>query len=234
MRRNKLYHLVALVAGALASPAHAQLADTTWIRPAMMMLVDTSGSMERKPDTSSCVDCLPSCNNNSSTDEKNRWAITLEALTGSLSSYACTKRDRTVYTGQYDQDYFLPHYEFMFQSPGFTVANTQANDGVLDSYKTRLKFGLMTFDGVLTTVNGATLVPWNTYSGVKTKILGVDGMYSYPDDTATQSMTSNTPSDAFGWKPLSFPGCPEVYGVNGGARGTGSTPGSLISVSTLR
>jgi type IV pilus assembly protein PilY1 len=232
MRRSKLYPLVALVASALGPlHAHAQLRDTQWVRPAMMLLVDTSGSMERKPDTSSCVDCLPSCTNNS-TDERNRWAITLEALTGSFPTFRCTKRDRSTYSGQYDQNYFLPHYEFTTQAPGFTTPSLQTQDGLLDSYKTRLKFGLMTFDGVSTTVTGATLVPWDTYPSVKTDILGQAGQYSYPDATAIPNSLGNTPTDAFGWKPLSFPGCLDYYGVNAGARGKGNVPGSLISVGT--
>jgi type IV pilus assembly protein PilY1 len=231
MRRNKLYPLVALVASAVTPlAAQAQLKDTTWIRPTMMVLVDTSGSMERKPDTASCVDCLPSCNDNAATDERNRWAITLEALTGTFNSYKCTKRDRSNYVGQYDENYFLPHYEFATTSPLFATFATQAADGVLDSWKTRLKFGLMTFDGVSTTVNGATLVPWSSYTSVKSKILGVEGQYSYPDATADMDTNLETPSNAWGWKPLSFPGCLDTYGVNAGARGKGSTPGSLLSV----
>ncbi len=230
MRRSKLYPLVALALSALVPQvADAQFKDTQWVRPAMIFLVDTSGSMERKPDVVGCTDCLPSCTN-SATDERNRWAITLEALTGSFSNFRCSKRDRSVYVGQYDQSYFLPHYEFTTLAPAFTVAATQASDGLLDSYATRFKFGLMTFDGVSTTVNGPTLVPWTTYSSVKTNILGQPGQYSYPDAVANPNTSGTTPDTAFGWKPLSFPGCLDYYGVNAGARAKGVTPGSLISV----
>ncbi|MET0286233.1 MAG: hypothetical protein ABW352_17270 [Polyangiales bacterium] len=230
MRRSKLYPLVALSLSALVpEAASAQLRDTQWVRPAMVLMVDTSGSMERKADTSSCVDCLPACNN-SAADERNRWAITLEALTGTFTNYRCVKRDRSVYTGQYDQAYFLPHYEFTMVSPTFLVPAAQAADGLLDSYKSRLKFGLMTFDGVSTTVNGATLVPWTTYNAVKTNVLGQPGQYSYPDAVANPNSYGTTPNNAWGWKPLSFPGCLDYYGVNAGARGKGLTPGSLISV----
>ncbi|HEY6880239.1 MAG TPA: hypothetical protein VI299_19580 [Polyangiales bacterium] len=226
MRRHKLYPLVALLMGALApQAARAQLSDTTWVRPAMMLLVDTSGSMERKPDTSSCIECLPSCSNNPATDERNRWAITLEALTGSIGNYSCTRVARSTYTGQFDEDYFLPHYDFP------TLAATQQADGMLDSYRTRLKFGLMTFDGVSTTVDGATLVPWSSYNAVKSKILGMEGQYSFPDAVANPDPSGSTPaSGAYGWKPLSFPGCQTFYGINAGARGEGTAPGSLVSV----
>ncbi|HEX5659308.1 MAG TPA: PilC/PilY family type IV pilus protein [Polyangiales bacterium] len=195
----------------------------------MMLMVDTSGSMERKPDTTSCVDCLPACNNSTS-DERNRWAITLEALTGTFSDYKCSRRERSTYVGQYDVSYFLPHFEFTTTAPAFLLPATQAQDGVLDSYRARLKFGLMTFDGVSTTVNGATLVPYANYSSVKTNILGQPGQYSYPDAQAVPNTAGNTPISGYGWKPLSFPGCLDYYGVNAGARGKGSTAGSLISV----
>ncbi len=216
MRRIQLVLFVALLALAFGSTARAQsgLADIQPIKPVMMLLVDTSGSMERLPDQPGCVDCNPTCTNTASdVNQKNRWAITLEALTGSFNNFRCTRVDRSTYTGQFDQDYFLPHYDF-------TTSATQTTDGVLDTYKNLLKFGLMTFDGVLTTVNGATLVPYASYasdSTLQTQINGLQGMYSYPGSST-------------GWKQLLFPGCTSPYGVNAGARANGATAGSLISV----
>ncbi len=216
MRRTQLYFFVALLFVSLGSSAHAQsgLADIQPIKPVMMLLVDTSGSMERMPDTSSCVDCMPACTNTASdVYQKNRWAVTLEALTGTFNNFRCVRKDRSTYTGAFDQDYFLPHYDF-------TTGATQASDGVLDTYKSRLKFGLMTFDGILTTVNGATLVPYANYassSTLKAQIDGTEGMYSYPNSSS-------------GWKQLLFPGCDSPYGVNAGARAKGTVAGSLISV----
>jgi type IV pilus assembly protein PilY1 len=245
MRRSKLYPLVAL-ATLVPQVAHAQLKDTQWVRPAMMLLVDTSGSMERKPDVGSDVDKLPKCQN-AAGDEKNRWAITLEALTGTFKNYRCTERTRASYN-DFDKAYFLPHYEFVRMPNNFdpTPLRGQNDDGLLDSYLTRLKFGVMTFDGVSTTVNGATLVPFADFGSVKSDINGLLGQYSYPlndiaepkqsyatDDDRLEALT---PNNAFGWKPLSFPGCPAYYGVNAGARAEGNgsdgepLPGSLIPV----
>ena len=63
MRRTKLYPLVALLGAAvIGAPtiAHAQgLRDVRAIKPVMMLLVDTSGSMERLPDVGTQVDKLP-------------------------------------------------------------------------------------------------------------------------------------------------------------------------------
>lgn len=60
-------------------------------------------------------------------------------------------------------------------------AASAQNDGVLDSYFSRVKFGLMTFDGAPTLVGGSTLVPTATYAapGFMTQQAGAQGMYSY-------------------------------------------------------
>ena len=75
MRRPKLYSLVALGLSVLTPSAHAQLADTNSVKPVMVLMVDTSGSMERLPDSSGCIECLPTCtavpseSNNPSTEK---------------------------------------------------------------------------------------------------------------------------------------------------------------------
>lgn len=240
MRRTKLYPGALLLAGVLSPTAHAQLVDTRPTKPVMMLLVDTSGSMERMPDaTSNSPPVSPDCRENATNDanQKNRWAITLEALTGSLPlNFTCKTVARTSYPAdgsQYDRDYFLPHFEYSFAP--------DATGGVLDSYKNRLKFGLMTFDGVPTTISSDTLVP---FTPGPVPIIGsvytMAGMYSYPTVISgtvpfAQRATLDTPSDAhgsppYGWKPLAFEGCSTTYGINAGAREKGSLPGSLVSV----
>ena len=166
----------------------------------MMLLVDSSGSMERMPDqvdgngNTVGVDRLPVCNG--STSERNRWSITLEALTGDFSNYACTTEDRSDYAqDQYDYGYFLPHFNFT-RSGG--VAAPQKDNGVLDSFLHRIKFGLMTFDGVGTTLGGDTLVDlpkWGTTSFLS-EANGGPGMHSYGKVGS-----------------LSFPGCATTYGI---------------------
>jgi type IV pilus assembly protein PilY1 len=207
MSRTQRIAMTALLAGALPSLASAQNApaDVRNIKPVVMLLVDTSGSMERLTDDTA----LPVCANNptADADQKNRWTVTLEALTGTFSSFACREVDRSsLATSEMDYAYYLPHFEV-------TTAASQASDGLLDTYMHKVKFGLMTFDGVGTTLNGDTLVAWDEFVSSPFQSLsnGPQGMYSYGGNRA-----------------LSFPDCIDRYGVNAGARGLGA-PGGLIS-----
>lgn len=233
MRRNKLYPLVALLAASAAgkaSPAAAQgLVDVRAIKPVMMLLVDTSGSMEYKTYSAGhTTDELPNCTSAPTT--RNRWHVTLEALTGGFEGFQCVQRSRSSYNdGQLDRNYFIPHFDF--------TSTSQAQNGLLDAYKTRIKFGLMTFDGVTTTFEGDTMVPFASYrqsaTGVRDQVLGSQGMYSYPDATEDEKVAT----EGFGWMRMAFPNCPSDsgYGINAGARGkspdpNNPLPGALISV----
>src|SRR5215211_5985992 len=101
---SALWLLVTL--GALhAAPASAQAPDMREIFPYLMLVIDTSGSMERLPactcDTPGCEKCLPRCDlanvagvppKDPATGQelkKNRWAVTLEALTGEFVDFQC-------------------------------------------------------------------------------------------------------------------------------------------------
>ena len=87
--------------------ASAQAPDIRNIRPHVMLLVDTSGSMERKPDcicsTPACLECLPVCS--AGTYEQNRWAVVAQALAGEFTPFECNSDTRIggIYTGQYDE-----------------------------------------------------------------------------------------------------------------------------------
>ena len=115
-----------------------------------MLLVDTSGSMERKPDcicsTPACFECLPLCS--AAPYEQNRWSVVAQALTGEFTPYECNSDTRIggIYTGEYDEGYFLPHIQLPQEIP--TYAGSQSGNGVLDIYLERIKFGLMTFDSI--------------------------------------------------------------------------------------
>jgi type IV pilus assembly protein PilY1 len=216
MRRTPRILLATLLCSLGTADALAQSGplDARNIKPAVMLLVDTSGSMERLPATATLDESpLPTCTGNTAQDslQKNRWALTLEALTGSFQSFTCRETDRTsapFVSTDYDYGYYLPHIDFGTNPP-------QNQDGILDSFANRVKFGLMTFDGVGTTINGETLVGLNNFyvDPFKTMVEGAPGMYSYGEV-----------------RRLSFPGCTEDYGVNAGARGEGNHPGALISV----
>lgn len=117
--------------------AVAQLDDVTMPRPIVLLGIDTSGSMEYAVDNTT-----PSCTGAVGSDEYSRFNIALSALTGAFPNYTCDDVDRaTAYPGEIDESYYLHHYQ---PSPGVVVG--QATNGVLDSYRERIKFGLMTFD----------------------------------------------------------------------------------------
>jgi hypothetical protein len=78
------------------------------------------------------------------TYEQNRWSVVAQALAGEFSPYECSAQTRIggIYTGQYDEGYFLPHIQLPQEIA--TYAGSQSTNGVLDIYLERIKFGLMT------------------------------------------------------------------------------------------
>ncbi len=202
---------------ASAGRAEAQSPDLREIRPAVMLLVDSSGSMDYAMGSASGVaGRLPVCTNGPGTgSERSRWVTLVEAMNGQYSDYYCNTMDRRVYTGAADQ-----YYAHTYAQP----SGSGQLFGILDTYLDRVKFGLMTYDnvfGVVSTAPGAerdsmmlTSAVWPTRT---TDILSALGDYSYGDARAVR-----------------FPGCATTYMVNGGARrvATGSETfgGSLISV----
>jgi len=182
-----------------------------------MLLVDTSGSMERKPNcicsTPACLECLPVCG--AGTFEQNRWSVVAQALTGEFTPYECSPQTRIggIYTGQYDEGYFLPHIQLPQEIGSYT--GSQSGNGVLDIYHERIKFGLMTFDAIGTLSDRPPLVPQTTFQTAPfpAESLGTKGMYSYAGD-----------------KPFSFPGAVTTYMLNNGARSAVAPEGGLVSV----
>jgi type IV pilus assembly protein PilY1 len=97
--------------------------------PDVLLLVDNSGSMERKPDNQ-----LPSCTAGDASSEPNRWAMLLQAMTGNFQPYfSCASVSRSKATnpkfatlyginGQdpYDVNYALP---FNMPMTGGTAAD---------------------------------------------------------------------------------------------------------------
>ncbi len=205
---------LALAAGT-ASSAEAQSApDLRNIRPMVTLLIDTSGSMERTAGctcvTASCRECLPDC----SVPDYNKWSVLLEAFTGTFDTFSCTEVARSTYAGDYDAGYFIPHYE-----PPVGISTQQSN-GIMDVYVDRIRFALMTFDGVSTLTTQNTLVPDSAWTvAFENNSAGVLGMYSYG-----------------GSKLFNFLGCATDYRLDNGARndsddGSGNyVPGNLISM----
>jgi hypothetical protein len=117
MRRTPRILLTTLLCSLGTADALAQSGplDARNIKPAVMLLVDTWGSMERLPATATLEESpLPTCTGNTAQDslQKNRWALTLEALTGSFQGFTCRETDRTsapIVSTDYDYGYYLPH-----------------------------------------------------------------------------------------------------------------------------
>jgi type IV pilus assembly protein PilY1 len=101
----------------VVSDANAQISGTTQRPlPDILLLVDNSGSMERKPDNTT-----PNCIAGDSTSEVNRWGMLIQALTGNIQPYfSCGAVDRSSTTFSqryqiagkppYDVGYSLNYY----------------------------------------------------------------------------------------------------------------------------
>lgn len=198
----------------LVSHAQSQEPDIREIRPAVMLLVDTSGSMNYDVASPSARPFGPTCTGNvGRPSTKSRYISLLEALTGTYTNYFCTAINRrTAFPGAADQYYSMPFYR---------PSGTQQSNGLLDVYRDRVKFGLMSMDPVYGLEGFSTgtyyylTVP--TYAARISQVTGALGEYSYGPA-----------------RPVSWPGCLADYVSNGGARRaprTGETiPGGLISV----
>ncbi|MFT5355493.1 MAG: type IV pilus assembly protein PilY1, partial [Polyangiales bacterium] len=202
----------------------------------IMMLIDSSGSMEKVGDcacvTPTCSECMPDCSVRS--PERNRWSTIIEALTGSVENYACALQDRSQasFNREPDYRYFLPHVEMQGVAcltgiecpPGLTcsadstpaVGDTgfcQQDNGILDIYRDRAKFGLMTFDATSTFTGAGELMTETDFAARGVQNSRSQGGYSYADP-----------------RPFSFPGCGQPYMIDNGARNEDSPAGRLVSV----
>ncbi len=244
---------VCLLAGAGAlSPGSAAAQNDPDLReiiPYLMLVIDTSGSMERLTSctctTPGCTECLPDCSlsndagGNPPVDanghdlKKNRWATTLEALTGTFKDFQCEEIARTAANGMtYDVGYYLPYHQpwdCTGQLPGTPCAYNatgvstldQNHNGILDQYASQVQFGLMTFDGFDTYVGASPLVPVSSFDDALSK--DVQGLWSYgPIDPASgkQGVTFH------------YPNCTTDYMIDTGARSPAATEGGLVSLNS--
>lgn len=201
----------------LAAPAAAQDPDIRDLRPVVMLLVDSSGSMNYELGSASGpTGSFPTCTNTAGMgDTQSRWITLVETLTGGYDDYACEAVDRrSAYVGEADA--FYAH-------PSFEPRGTQRTDGILDLYVDRVKFGLMTLDSVYGFTSPPFATSWSylpppaDFAARPTDVAGAYGGYSY-GPTRT----------------VSFPGCGSPFSVNAGARREWMTGdafgGHLISV----
>jgi type IV pilus assembly protein PilY1 len=218
-----LLSAVALSGGPLSGVARAADPDVRSIRPAVMLLVDSSLSMEYMPGyvpsgaSRGCAaaGACPVCNGVVG-EPRNRWTTTLEALTGNFSSFTCVRQGDA--SGYRTTAMFVGQYDYRAQVPYHQPNGPQLSDGILDSYIDRVKFGLMTFDGAGGLVPTATPylgvdVPQATYLGGLARMNTADGMYSYGRNV-----------------PYSYPPPCASYMMNNGARSKDAAAGGLVSV----
>jgi type IV pilus assembly protein PilY1 len=98
--------------------AHAQ-ADVSPPPPNVLLLVDSSGSMDYKTNGNT----FPACRYNGSTttaatSERSRWIELVEVLTGSINNYECQRLDRN--SAAFRNEYALggnPPYDFLYANP---------------------------------------------------------------------------------------------------------------------
>jgi hypothetical protein len=186
-------------------------------QPLAMLLVDTSGSQERKwgctCTSPGCDECMPDC----AKGERNRWIGTLEALTGTFRGYGCHTLDRTAQNGAtYDLGYYLPHV-----APD---SSGQTADGALDLYAQRLRFGMATFDGWDTYVGTAPLVSVADFDFARSET--VDGLWSYNPERALQMMLPRPDGSRIGT--FAYPAVTDPYYMDTGIRGPQATEGGLL------
>jgi type IV pilus assembly protein PilY1 len=176
---------------ALSGDARAQI-DTNPPLQNVLLLVDTSGSMEFATDGSKVTcDQVDSTlgTEPKGTPTKSRWTQLVEVLTGDIQNYGCFTQDRASSgfrseyklgsADAYDFNYHLPYHRILSGTatdgqctvgPGTADTNPfawgsspfkyhrwnsvttactnflQSQTGLLDTYRDRVRFGLMTFD----------------------------------------------------------------------------------------
>jgi type IV pilus assembly protein PilY1 len=241
-----------------SSEASAQV-DSNPPLPNIMLLVDTSGSMEYAADgTKVACDQVDATltTETKATSQKTRWTQLVEVLTGDVSDYSCYTQDRGSTTfrdefrlagiDSYDYKYHVPYHRIVSGTSasglctiGAGVVDTnpflwgttpwkyhiyndtskactsfqQTETGLLDSYRDRIRFGLMTFDGAVdagTGLNG-TKADYTTANA---------GNWSYFLDWRTNSTCASNASCAKG-RPG---GCAVSSPMEVGARNASAPP----------
>lgn len=187
--------------GLIAGRARAQAMDVEPPLPNVLLLVDTSGSMEK-----TVAGGEPDCNPGTppaSEALKSRWTKLVESLTGPIQNFSCVAQPRTgaAFVNEfslggeppYDRNYYIPFHRMISghctKGPGATydlvgehrwdnaatpctTPFAQLNSGLLDVYQDRIRFSLMTFDTLPDASTGLL-------SGAPDPVGGIEGMWSY-------------------------------------------------------
>ncbi|MFT5432781.1 MAG: hypothetical protein ACI9OJ_003484, partial [Myxococcota bacterium] len=175
MRRLQII-LVTLSALLVPFMASAQTID---VPPIVMLILDTSGSMsytQTELSTPICARDVDVPTGDDPADSRDpsvpysfsRDMIAKEVLTGTFKDFWCRERIRP--DGRFDAGYPIPWF-----TPEFSA---QTNDGIIDTNRESVKFGVMTFDTVLSSatdqVGGWSIGPdAQSVSGIGITNLGV-------------------------------------------------------------
>jgi type IV pilus assembly protein PilY1 len=136
--RRLLRHLFGAgsVAALLLSSGYAGADDLKAVAPNILLLVDTSGSMDYKTGTN----VFPTCRyagdtTTSDASERSRWIELVEVMTGSVNDYQCQKLDRN--SDDFKTEYKLggvDPYDALYPNPYHRPVNDQcvAGPGTLD------------------------------------------------------------------------------------------------------
>jgi hypothetical protein len=114
-------------------------------KPLILLIIDTSASME----WSSTVEVegqLPMCNqeyNPGYEYDKSRWAVVLEALTGTFKNYWCSYDDRL---GDPEAEDYNAQPNHVAPQSATDDVDIQEDNGILDELGASVRFALMTFD----------------------------------------------------------------------------------------
>ena len=143
LRVHPIRLVVALGVALFATSGAAQQANTgaVDIKPMVIIIMDSSGSMSYLPGETK----IPTCSQLAGKDPaittyfKSRDIIAKEVLTGTFADYWCRQQDRPA--GRFDHGYPIG-----WVTPEYT---TQSLDGVIDTNIDRIKFAYLTFDTVL-------------------------------------------------------------------------------------
>jgi len=191
-------------------------ADCMSDQPLVLLLVDTSGSMERKAEctctTPACEECLPDC----AAGERSRWIDAVEVLAGQVADYGCESLPRTSENGAtFDANYFTPHH---------ALRGVPGDDGLLDVYRTRVRFGLATFDAWDSYLGAMqNPVPRSTWDFEKSS--SIDGLWSY--NPLHELGVALLDAEGARRGVVHYPGSEVDYYVDTGVRGPRAEQGAL-------
>ncbi|HEX4335100.1 MAG TPA: hypothetical protein VH062_04255 [Polyangiaceae bacterium] len=139
----------------VAVTAHAQSEgpDVVAQAPNVLLLVDTSGSMEWKSSGDVSPVCDPTNPNTtvSSTNEKSRWIELVETLSGTIDNYSCYAQKRDNTTG------FQTEFQLSSTDPPYDL-------GYSDSYHRPMSNQCVPGPGILPLANAPYAFPTNAIS----------------------------------------------------------------------